>query len=139
METGRKIHSIRQARGFTLRSLGIAIGLNEKTADIRMAQYEAGDRTPKEEMLIGLSAVLGTEPEYLLTYHTESEEHIIGFIIDAITQGVITPYTVNDENGRKHTAFMSDSDTITQFMDYAAVICKIRKADLFSLLTDFDE
>ena len=139
METGRKIHSIRQARGFTLHSLGTAIGLNEKTADIRIAQYEAGERNPKEEMLIGLSAVLGTEPEYLLTYHTESEEHIIGFLIDAITQGVITPYIVTDENGRKHTAFTSDSDKIMLFIDFAAVICKIRNADLFSLLIDFDE
>ena len=76
------------------------------------------------------------------------EFSLLGFLEEAEEDGTVTYVmdfpddvyiTVTDENGRKHTAFTSDSDKIMLFMDYAAVICKIRNADLFSLLIDFDE
>ena len=42
---GDKIHRIRDFRGMTQKQLGIAVGFDEKSADVRIAQYESGTRT----------------------------------------------------------------------------------------------
>ena len=47
MAIGERIRFIRNLRGMTQKCLGTLVGFPEKTADIRMAQYEAGSRTPK--------------------------------------------------------------------------------------------
>ena len=47
MAIGERIRFIRNLKGMTQKWLGIAVGFPEKTADIRMAQYESGARTPK--------------------------------------------------------------------------------------------
>ena len=38
------------------------VGFPEKTADIRMAQYESGSRTPKAELTESLASALGVSP-----------------------------------------------------------------------------
>jgi transcriptional regulator with XRE-family HTH domain len=52
-------------RGITQKSLGIAIGFDDKTADVRMAQYESGTRTPKEKLVTNLANVLDVSPDAL--------------------------------------------------------------------------
>ena len=47
MAIGERIRFIRNLRGMTQKYLGTAIGFTEKTADVRMAQYESGSRTDK--------------------------------------------------------------------------------------------
>ena len=42
--------------------LGQVVGFPEKTADIRMAQYESGSRTPKAELTESLAGALGVSP-----------------------------------------------------------------------------
>ncbi len=51
MAIGERIRFIRNLKGMTQKYLGIQVGFPEKTADIRMAQYESGSRTPKEELV----------------------------------------------------------------------------------------
>ena len=46
----------------TQKYLGTSVGFPEKTADIRMAQYEAGTRTPKEELTKALANALEVSP-----------------------------------------------------------------------------
>ena len=46
------------SEGMTQKELGIAIGFEEKSADIRIAQYESNTRTPKEELLRKIAEVL---------------------------------------------------------------------------------
>ena len=48
MAVGDRIKRARNFRGMTQKELGIAIGFEEKSADIRIAQYESNTRTPKE-------------------------------------------------------------------------------------------
>ena len=43
----------------------MAVGFSEKTADIRMAQYEKGTRTPKEDLTRRLAEVLEVSPHAL--------------------------------------------------------------------------
>ena len=65
MAIGERIRFIRNLRGMTQKYLGIAIGFDEKTADIRMAQYESGTRTPKEKLVSDLANALEVSPKAL--------------------------------------------------------------------------
>ena len=58
MAIGERIRFIRNLRGMTQKYLGMAIGFDEKTADVRMAQYESGTRTPKEKLVNDLANTL---------------------------------------------------------------------------------
>ena len=46
----------------TQKYLGQMVGFPEKTADIRMAQYESGSRSPKAELTENLAGALGVSP-----------------------------------------------------------------------------
>ena len=62
MAIGERIRFFRNLRGMTQKYLGQVIGFPEKTADIRMAQYESGSRTPKAELTESLASALGVSP-----------------------------------------------------------------------------
>ena len=62
MAIGERIRFIRNLRGMTQKWLGQAVGFPQKTADIRMAQYESGSRTPKEDLVNALANVLEVSP-----------------------------------------------------------------------------
>ena len=49
MAVGARIKRARNLRGMTQKELGIAIGSEENSADIRISHYESNTRTPKEE------------------------------------------------------------------------------------------
>ena len=65
MAIGERIRFFRNLRGMTQKSLGMSIGFVEKTADIRMAQYESGTRNPKEKLINELANVLNVSPKAL--------------------------------------------------------------------------
>ena len=51
MAIGERIHHFRLLRGFTQKYLGQQLGFSDSQADIRIAQYEKGARSPKEKYL----------------------------------------------------------------------------------------
>ena len=73
MAIGERIRFIRNLRGMTQKYLGMAIGFTEKTADVRMAQYESGARTPKENMTADLAKVLDVRPQALAVPDIDSD------------------------------------------------------------------
>ena len=58
MSIGENIKRIRNKRGITQKELGISIGFGETSASPRIAQYETGNRVPKEEILKRIAYVL---------------------------------------------------------------------------------
>ena len=62
MAIGERIRFFRNLRGMTQKYLGQVVGFPEKTADIRMAQYESGSRSPKAELTETLAGALGVSP-----------------------------------------------------------------------------
>ena len=62
MNTGERIKRIRVKRGMTQKELGIAVGFPERSADVRIAQYESGTRKPKEDLVNALARVLNVSP-----------------------------------------------------------------------------
>ena len=77
MAIGERIRFFRNLRGMTQKWLGQAVGFPQKTADIRMAQYESGSRTPKEDLVKALAGVLEVSPLTLRIPEIDSE---LGFI-----------------------------------------------------------
>jgi transcriptional regulator with XRE-family HTH domain len=65
MAVGDGIKHHRNMRGMTQKELGLAIGFDDKSADVRIAQYETGKRTPKLPMLNTIANVLNVKPEAL--------------------------------------------------------------------------
>ena len=49
MAIGERIHFFRTLRGMTQKYLGVRLGFDEKSADVRIAQYEShrGRNSPK--------------------------------------------------------------------------------------------
>ena len=62
MAIGERIHFFRLLRGMTQKYLGMALGFPEKSADVRLAQYENGSRTPKADLTAALAEVLDVSP-----------------------------------------------------------------------------
>ena len=65
MAIGERLHFFRLLRGMTQKSLGTAIGFPERSADVRLAQYETGSRKPKADLTAALAQVLDVSPQAL--------------------------------------------------------------------------
>ncbi|MDR3314213.1 MAG: helix-turn-helix domain-containing protein [Oscillospiraceae bacterium] len=96
MAIGERIRFIRNLRGMTQKYLGMAIGFTENTSDVRMAQYEAGARTPKEKMIADLANVLGVCPQALTIPNIES---YIGVAHTLFTLEDLYGLKINDLDG----------------------------------------
>lgn len=77
MAIGERIRFIRNLRGMTQKYLGILAGFDGKTADIRMAQYESGTRTPKADMTNTIAGVLEVSPLALSVPDIDSEQGLL--------------------------------------------------------------
>lgn len=65
MAIGERISFFRNMRGMTQKYLGMQVGFPEKSADVRLAQYETGTRTPKADMTAALADTLDVSPQAL--------------------------------------------------------------------------
>lgn len=65
MAIGERIHFFRNRCGMTQKQLGRLLGFPEKSADVRLAQYETGSRSPKAEVTAALANALDVSPQAL--------------------------------------------------------------------------
>ena len=65
MAIGERINFFRNMRGMTQKYLGMQVGFPEKSADVRLAQYETGTRTPKTYLSAALADTLDVSPQSL--------------------------------------------------------------------------
>lgn len=98
MAIGERIRFFRNLRGMTQKYLGQVVGFPEKTADIRMAQYESGSRTPKADLTNTLANVFGISTSALTVPDIDSYnglmhtlfalEDLYGFRIDTLSDEI---------------------------------------------------
>jgi transcriptional regulator with XRE-family HTH domain len=88
MAIGERIHFFRIKRSMTQKQLGQAVGFPEKSADVRLAQYETGTRTPKADLTAALAQVLDVSPQALAVPD-----------IDSYTGLMHTLFTLEDRYG----------------------------------------
>lgn len=96
MAIGERIHFFRLLRGMTQKYLGTAVGFPEKSADVRLAQYETGTRTPKAELTSSLALVLDVSPQALDVPDIDSQ---IGFMHTLFTLEDVYGITIGEADG----------------------------------------
>ncbi|MEG1513400.1 MAG: helix-turn-helix transcriptional regulator [Clostridia bacterium] len=72
-----RLRLFRKMRGMTQKDLRIAVGFSEKTAIIRIVQYEAGTRNPKPSMCALLARALNVSPAALAVPKTRRVEDVM--------------------------------------------------------------
>ena len=65
MAIGERIRFFRNMKGITQKYLGMVVGFPERSADVRMAQYETGSRTPKADLTKTLAGFFDISPDAL--------------------------------------------------------------------------
>ena len=95
---GRRIRHFRMLRGMTQKALGIAAGFPPETADIRIAQYESGARTPKHALLCTPAEALGVLPSALDIPRIKSREALTQLLTALEDEyGLMVTITENNE------------------------------------------
>ena len=88
MEIGERIHFFRNKCGITQKQLGRLLGFPDNSADVRLAQYESGTRSPKSEITAALANALDVSPQALTVPD-----------IDSYTGLMHTLFTLEDRYG----------------------------------------
>ena len=103
LTVGEKIKLIRTFRGMTQRELGVNIGLDEKGADNRMAQYETNYRVPKKDMLYDIAKALDVNPLNFVSEVLGSAEDIMQtfFWLDEDNRGAINLFSLIRSNKKE--------------------------------------
>lgn len=96
MAIGERIHYFRLKQDMTQKYLGQAVGFPEKSADVRLAQYETGTRTPKADLTAALAQVLDVSPQALAVPDIDS---YIGLMHTLFTLEDVYGLTVNEADG----------------------------------------
>lgn len=132
MAIGERIRFIRNLRGFTQKWLGAAVGFPEKTADIRMAQYESGSRTPKEDFVQAVADVLEVSPLALKVPDIDSN---LGFIHTLFAIEDLHGCNVEEIDGQVHLVFdvkkpSTDPQIFQMLMSWSKQAEKFRNGEM---------
>ena len=111
MAIGERIRFFRNLRGMTQKYLGMQVGFPEKTADIRMAQYESGSRTPKADLTNNLAEVFGISAQALTVPDIDSD---LGLIHTLFTLEDLYGMRAESVNGEIHLCFDENKPTASK-------------------------
>lgn len=92
----RKNTFFRILRGMTQKYLGTIVGFPERSADVRLAQYETGTRKPKAELTAALAQALDVSPHALDVPDIDS---YIGLMHTLFTLEDLYGLTVSEADG----------------------------------------
>ena len=111
MAIGERIRFFRNLRGMTQKHLGMQVGFPEKTADIRMAQYESGPRTPKADLTNNLAEVFGISAQALTVPDIDSD---LGLMHTLFTLEDLYGMRAENVNGEVHLCFDENKPTASK-------------------------
>lgn len=132
MAIGERIRFFRNLCGMTQKYLGQVVGFPEKTADIRMAQYESGSRTPKADLTNKLAEVFDISPQALSVPDIDS---YIGLMHTLFTledrYGLTVEKTENGVSMRVDSRKGKDAAELSEMINaWAEQAEKYRKGDI---------
>ena len=123
MTIGEKIKKARNLRGLTQKELGMKLGFDEKSADVRVAQYESGTRTPKADLLSEIAAVLDVNINSLKNLSLENTETFIHLLFDLEQESKklhtnnFSIISVSDELGNSQPALQFHNHLLNEFLE----------------------
>ena len=116
MATGERIRFFRNLRGMTQKALGTLLGFPPTSADVRMAQYESEDRTPKADLTAAIAEALDVSPR------------------------AITVPDIDSMDGLMHTLFALEDRKLLHVQNIDGAIClRAEIADGGVQAADFDQ
>ena len=122
MTIGEKIKNARNLRGLTQKELGMKLGFDEKSADVRNAQYESNTRTPKSELLSEIADILDVNINSLKNPSLENTETFIHLLFDLEQESKkhhtnnFSIISVPDEHGNLQPALQFHSHLLNEFL-----------------------
>ena len=96
MAIGERIRFFRNMKGITQKYLGMVVGFPERSADVRMAQYETGSRTPKADLTKTLADFFGVSTSALTVPDIDTD---IGLMHTLFALEDIRGLTIGESNG----------------------------------------
>lgn len=114
MKLGERIRKIRMFRNITQKELGRRLGYGESSADVRIAQYESGQRTPKQETLIRIAEILEVDVRNFFSPGIATMDELMEtlFWMDEEDRGLFHLFLVNDPESETVGITISDKTTI---------------------------
>lgn len=112
---GDKIHRIRYFRRMTQKQLGMAVGFDERSADVRIAQYESGTRTPKQALVEQLAEALDVNPRFLADDEILGAEGVMMMLFELDEHYPISVEDCTDEDGNKCKGIIFGSILLNDF------------------------
>ncbi|MBR5364259.1 MAG: helix-turn-helix transcriptional regulator [Oscillospiraceae bacterium] len=108
----------------TQKQLGMAVSFDDKSADVRIAQYESGTRTPKQALVEQLAEVLDANTRFLADDEILGTEGVMMMLFELDEHYPISIADCEDGNNRKDIVFGSIlmTDLLSEW--------QIRKKDL---------
>lgn len=119
MFTGDKLKRVRTFRKMTQKQLGLALGYDESSADVRIAQYEADKRTPKEDTIQTMANILNVNTLALRGSITPyCAEDILSTLFEMDEEMPIELVGVNKEDeSKENVAIMIDYSIMQGFLE----------------------
>ena len=115
MNIGKRLRNIRNHRNLTQQALGEKLGIDEKSAGVRVIQYEKGLRTPRKEYVEKFSEVLNVMPE------------------------AINVPTINDSTGLMHLLFALEEFFDLRITELDNKVCLTFGKEVAPLLSEWYE
>ena len=116
---GKRLKLLRKLRGYTQKEFGTALGFPEKSADIRVAQYENGSRCPKDDTLNKMAKLLKVSPVTLSpTVCTSCDELIHSLFWLHYTKGSDAIYDCIKEWQSMYNKFQSGEINPFEYLEW---------------------
>ena len=93
---GQRIKYFRVKNEMTQKDLGIAAGFSDKSAEVRICQYESGIRNPKKDVLLRIAQVMNVPIDVLLEPDLHNKEDLFKILFILETE---YGFHINMENG----------------------------------------
>jgi transcriptional regulator with XRE-family HTH domain len=95
-----RLKEAREASGMSQQALGVAVGIEEETAKVRIHQYEHGKHAPPFPMLERLAKVLNKPLAWFVCPSDEKELHLCLSAISPKTRAVVLDSIVDSLKNR---------------------------------------
>ena len=130
MAIGERIKRIRNLRKLTQKELGLAVGFEDNTADVRIAQYESNTRTPKEDMLRKIGDALDVNYRSLYEPNLYAVEDVMYSLFELDEHYSLRLHEIIDDSDPSFPKIHIAVNFLNPLLDEFLIEWKERKKDL---------
>ncbi|MBO4898625.1 MAG: helix-turn-helix transcriptional regulator [Clostridia bacterium] len=111
---GMTLKLCRKYLGLKQKDLGKMLGFSDSTAEIRIAQYESGERKPKKETRLKMCDILGISEGAIKAPLLETEKDIVHILMHIDT---LCGLKMKKEHGNIYIRFPIECNTIRYYLE----------------------